>query len=86
MTRKIGDTQTFYNYEIELDDEKFLCRNINQINEKLNISLSSISRKLKNPEYILRKYKDRHFKINIIRKPIFLREKKIIIEKTLIDY
>jgi len=84
MPRKQGDTQTVYNYEIELDDNTFLCRNINEIKEKLNTSISSITRRLKNPEYILKKFKDRNLKINHIRKPIF--NTKTIIEKTLIRY
>jgi len=84
MPRKQGDTQTFYNYEIELDDNKFYCRNINEIKEKLNTSISSITRRLKNPDYILRLFKDRHFKINHIRKPIF--NTKTTIEKILIPY
>ncbi len=84
MVRNQGDKQLFYNYEVEIDDEKYLCRTIDDMRHKIGISQGTISSCLKNLDKIPIKYKDRHFKINIIRKPIY--KKIITIQKELISY
>ena len=38
MGRKEGDIQTFYNYEIELDDNKYLFRTIKEMVDVIDIS------------------------------------------------
>jgi len=84
MVRKSGDLQLNYNYEVEIDDDKILCRTIQEMRHKIGISQGTISSCLKNLDKIPIKYKNRHFKINIIRKPIY--NKKVIIERQLITY
>ncbi len=86
MPRNNGDIQTFYNYEIELDDNKYLFRTIKEIVSVIDISQGTISRLLKNPDYIIKKYINRNFKLLKIRKPVYNLEKKIIVSKQLIEY
>ena len=86
MGRKEGDIQTFYNYEIELDDNKYLFRTIKEIVDVIDISQGTISRILKNPEYVIKKYRNRHFKLLKVRKPVYNLEKKVMIRRQLIDY
>jgi len=86
MPRNNGDIQTFYNYEIELDDNKYLFRTIKEIVSVIDISQGTISRLLKNPDYIIKKYINRNFKLLKIRKPVYNLEKKVMIRRQLIDY
>lgn len=86
MPRNNGDIQTFYNYEIELDDNKYLFRTIKEIVSVIDISQGTISRLLKNPQYVIKKYINRNFKLLKIRKPVYNLEKKIIVSKQLIEY
>ncbi len=86
MPRNNGDIQTFYNYEIELDDNKYLFRTIKEMESVIDISQGTISRILKNPEYVIKKYRNRHFKLSKVRKPVYNLEKKVMIRRQLIDY
>jgi hypothetical protein len=86
MPRHNGDIQTFYNYEIELDDNKYLFRTIKEMVDVIDISQGTISKLLKNPQYVIKKYINRNFKLLKIRKPVYNLEKKIIVSKQLIEY
>lgn len=86
MPRNNGDIQTFYNYEIELDDNKYLFRTIKEMVSVIDISQGTISKLLKNPQYVIKKYINRNFKLLKIRKPVYNLEKKIIVSKQLIEY
>ena len=86
MPRNNGDIQTFYNYEIELDDNKYLFRTIKEIVDIIDVSQGTISKILKNPEHVIKKYVNRNFKLLKIRKPVYNLEKKVMIKRQLIHY
>ena len=73
MPRPSGKKQSFYNYEVILDEEKTYHRTLNDLKSHLDCAVLSILRIIKDESYIMKKFKDNHLVINKVRKPIFTR-------------
>lgn len=71
MPRQVNCHNTYYNYELIIDNEKTYIRTCKCLAEKLQVSLSAVRNKLKNPEQKFRKYKNQTVIINKVKIPIF---------------
>ena len=75
MGRPANSQNKFYHYEIIMLNENCVSRHysrtIKDVAEHLFVGTATIIRKLKDPEIVLRKYKDCCLEINRIKKPIY---------------
>ena len=71
MPRQVNSHNTYYNYELIIDNEKTYIRTCKCLAEKLQVSLSAVRNKLKNPNQKFRKYKDQTVIINKVKVPIY---------------
>jgi len=71
MPRQANSPNTYYNYELIIDNEQTYIRTCKCLAEKLHVSLSAVRNKLKNPEQKFRKYKDQTVIINKVKIPIY---------------
>lgn len=60
-----------YRYEVILDDSKKLCQSQQEVAEYLSVTKDTVARKLRKPDAILRKYKNKHLEINRVNLPVF---------------
>ena len=73
MPRKPNSPNTFYNYELSVDDTTTYLRTCRCLAEELGLSLSTVRKKLKDPDMDLRKYRGRNVTIHKVKVPIFER-------------
>lgn len=60
-----------YHYEVILDDERIFKKTMKDLVEFLQITQTTIFRKMKDNSIILKKYKDNKLIINRINRPVF---------------
>ena len=68
--RTANSSNTHYNYEVILDEEKYYLRTRKCLCKKLDLGLSTIQKYLNKP-YQIRKYKNNTLIINRVHLPIF---------------
>ena len=76
MPRTCKSQNNYYHYEVIIGDERKYIRTMKLVAEYLKVGSSTIIRKLKNPNIILRKYKDTTLQIIKCKVPIY--EQRII--------
>ena len=73
MPRKLNSPNTCYNYELTIDGKSTYHRTCKCLAERLMLSMSTVRKRLKNPEMELRKYHAQVVTINKVKVPIFQR-------------
>jgi DNA-binding NtrC family response regulator len=72
MPRKTDCKQiNSYHYELILDNERKYTKTMQELMDILQLTQTTIFRKMKNPDIQLRKYKGRNLQIIRINKPVF---------------
>ena len=72
MPRKADCKQVnTYHYELILDNERKYTKTMQELMDILQLTQTTIFRKMKNPDIELRKYKGRNLKVRRINKPVF---------------
>ena len=74
MPRSKNSKNECYNYEVIKGDENKYIRTLHLVAEYLEVSPTSIVRKLRNPEVVLNKYKNTNLIINKVKIPIYERK------------
>ena len=73
MPRLPNSPNTCYNYELTIDGESTYLRTCKCLAERLELSMSTVRKKLKDPTMELRKYHGRDLTIIRVKVPIFKR-------------
>ncbi len=72
MPRKTDCKQiNSYHYELILDNERKYTKTMKELMDILQLTQTTIFRKMKNPDIQLRKYKGRNLQVRRINKPVF---------------
>ncbi len=71
MGRPAQAKNNFYHFCVKLDGEKHYIRTLHGVADHLGLGSATIIRKLKTPEIILRKYKNRDLSIERCKIPIY---------------
>tara|TARA_R110000787_G_scaffold258184_2_gene363379 strand:- start:574 stop:816 length:243 start_codon:yes stop_codon:yes gene_type:complete len=71
MPRSKSSKNTHYHFEVIVDEEKKMCRTVIEVAKALEVSQATIVRKLREPDIVLNKYKNKSLLINRVNVPIF---------------
>lgn len=71
MGRPKKSQNTHYHFEVLIDDNKTMCRTVRDVADILCVGSATVVRKLRNPEIILNKFKQKKLLINRVNVPIF---------------
>lgn len=71
MGRPKQSPNTHYHFEVIVDDIKTMCRTVTDVAKTLCVGPATVTRKLRNPEIILNKFKQKTLLINRVNVPIF---------------
>ena len=73
MPRLPNSPNTCYNYELTIDGKSTYLRTCKCLAERLQLSMSTVRKKLKDPAMELRKYHGRALTITRVKVPIYQR-------------